>query len=183
MIAAPSLWPAAPLAAPARWPPESPGPLRASISCSACRSRMPCSISHSGKRDHRIARALRLPARPWSCTASRRRKASANTAGCTCACTSAGPRPARQYAAASLQHSVGRHEIGAVHLEDAPDPGNPASKLRDIAARRLLLHRNRDRVAVVLHQEHHRQPFQAGRIHGFPELAFAGGALRRRRPA
>ncbi len=45
------------------------------------------------------------------------------------------------------------------------------------AARSLDFDRNRDRVPVVFNQEDDRQFFIAGSVHGFPELAFAGGTV------
>ncbi len=48
---------------------------------------------------------------------------------------------------------------------------------RDVAARRLHLDRHRDRVAVVLDDEHDRQLAHAGGVQRLPELALAGRAV------
>ena len=49
----------------------------------------------------------------------------------------------------------------------------------DTAARRLALDRNRDRKAVVFHQNHERQFVQTGGVNAFPEFAFARRAFAR----
>ena len=66
--------------------------------------------------------------------------------------------------------------VAAVALEhrevrEAPDERG------DRAAGGLVLDRHRDRVAVVLDQEHHRQPPEAGAVQRLPELALAGRAV------
>ena len=48
---------------------------------------------------------------------------------------------------------------------------------RNAATRRLPLDRDRNGVLVVLDQEEHRKPFQAGGVHCLPELALAGCAV------
>ena len=59
-------------------------------------------------------------------------------------------------------------------------PGNDATSLRDVAARRLHFDRHRDRVAVVFDEEDHRQLSEAGGVQRLPELAFAGRAVAER---
>ena len=73
-----------------------------------------------------------------------------------------------------------REKISAVDRVDV-QTGKRADQLRDVAARCLELHRDGDGVAVVFHQEHHRQLAQTGPIQRFPEFAFAGRALPERR--
>ena len=55
--------------------------------------------------------------------------------------------------------------------------GKPGHQLRDRAAGRVDLDRHRDGVAVVLHQEDHRQLEVGGGVERLPELALAGGAV------
>ena len=66
--------------------------------------------------------------------------------------------------------SVPSH-FGYEQIRKARDDGG------DAAARRLTFHRNRNRETVVLHENHQRQPFEAGDIDRLPEFAFAGGAF------
>jgi len=47
----------------------------------------------------------------------------------------------------------------------------------DVAAGGLAFHRDADGVAVVLNEVKHGQALEAGEVEGFPELAFAGGAV------
>ena len=76
-----------------------------------------------------------------------------------------------------LAHGLeARDRIAAVDLEDE-EIGERAHQLADAAARGLDLDRNRDRVAVVLHQVDHGQLQVAGGVEAFPELAFGGGAV------
>ena len=87
----------------------------------------------------------------------------------------------RPLAGARMRHRFGqrlirRHEIRAVHFH-ALQIREARDQARDVSARRLPLHRHRNGVAVVLDQKHQRQVFQARRVHRFPELALAGGAL------
>ena len=67
-------------------------------------------------------------------------------------------------------------EIGAVHL-DGQQIRKTGQQFRDGSARRLALHGNRDRPAVVFDQEEHRDAVKTGLINGFPEFALAGGAF------
>ena len=61
----------------------------------------------------------------------------------TCACTSAGPRPSRQYCAALPHRAIGRKKIGAVHLL-AEQPRKTRHQRRDTSARRLALQSERE---------------------------------------
>ena len=72
----------------------------------AARSSTPSSIRNCGKRQHRVARRFRFALGRASCRGVHRRRASANRAGCTCACTSAGPCPSRHYCRRFLHGSV-----------------------------------------------------------------------------
>jgi len=57
--------------------------------------------------------------------------------------------------------------------------GKSFDQPRNASARRLALNRHRDRVAVVLDQEQHRQAPQARHVERFPEFPFAGRTLAR----
>ena len=71
---------------------------------------------------------------------------------------------------------VARDVVAAVDLLDQ-QIGEAVQQPRDVAARRLLGDRHRDRVAVVLDQDDERQLLLRRRVQRLPELAFAGGAL------
>ena len=86
-----------------------------------------------------------------SCTASRRRKANANKAGCSGRARTPACAPAAVIH--GLGHGrVGRHEIRSVAPRNA-QVREARHQLRNIAAGGLMLHRNRDREAVVLAPE------------------------------
>ena len=74
------------------------------------------------------------------------------------------------------QHVVGGEHVAAVHFLDE-QAGKAGEQLGDRAARRVDLDRHRDGVAVVLHQEDHRQLEVGGGVERLPELALAGGAV------
>ena len=97
----------------------------------------------------------------------------------TCACTNAGPLRARTYAAALPHGAKAGEEIGAVDRIDV-QAGKRSNEAGDVAAGGLGLDRNRDRVAVVLDEEEHRQAPEAGGVERFPELALARGAVAER---
>ena len=71
---------------------------------------------------------------------------------------------------------IRRHEIGAVHFHPL-QIRKTRHQSRDVSARRLLFHRHRDGVAIVLDQIHQRQILQAGSVQRFPKLALTGGAF------
>jgi len=52
-----------------------------------------------------------------------------------------------------------------------------SNQTTDVAARCLVLHRNRDRVAVVLHNIKHGQLAVGGRVQRLPELALRRSSL------
>ena len=71
---------------------------------------------------------------------------------------------------------VAGEEVGAVdgvHVQ----PRERAHEARDVTAWRLDVHGHGDRVAVVFHEEEHRQPFRARRVQRLPELTFARRAF------
>ena len=153
---------------------------RRSTSCvmrsSACRSRMPSEISHSGKRTMWIAARFGCRARLWSCTAFRRRRASANTDGCSGRAPAPGVRSRRQCSTACAM--VAYESMKSVPSQSKTlQIGKSGDQLRNVAAGGLLLDRHGDRVAVVFDQIDDRQALQAGDVERFPELAFAGGAF------
>ncbi len=69
-------------------------------------------------------------------------------------------------------------EVAAIHFLDEQSRER-CEQLRDVAARRVHLHRHRDRVAVVLDHVHHRQGEIARARDRFPELALARRSLAR----
>ncbi len=71
---------------------------------------------------------------------------------------------------------VARDRVAAVDLPDR-EVREARDELRDRAAGRLHLDGDRDRVAVVLDDEHDRQRQVAGRVHRLPELALRGRAV------
>src|SRR5260221_5148134 len=70
-------------------------------------------------------------------------------------------------------------QIGAVKFFEMKI-GKARYQSRNASAGGLYLDWHRDGVAIVFHAEHHRQLAVGGGIHGFPELAFAGGAVAER---
>ena len=71
---------------------------------------------------------------------------------------------------------VARDVVAPVDLLDQ-QIGEAVQQPRDVATRRLLGDRHRDRVAVVLDQDDERQLLLRRRVQRLPELALAGGAL------
>ena len=75
-----------------------------------------------------------------------------------------------------LEGAVGLLVVAAVALEDL-QVGEAAGERGDRAARRLVFHRYRNGVSVVLDQEQDRQPAERGAVQRLPELSLAGGAV------
>ena len=75
-----------------------------------------------------------------------------------------------------LEGAVGLLVVAAVALEDL-QVGEAPNDRGDCATGRLVLHRHRDGVTVVLDQEQDRQPAERGAVQRLPELSLAGSAV------
>jgi hypothetical protein len=72
----------------------------------------------------------------------------------------------------ALHDLVARQEVASVDLLDV-EPGERRNQLGDRPASGVHLHRDRDRVLVVLDDVDDRELEVAGRVEALPELAFA----------
>ena len=109
----------------------------------------------------------RPPARPPSCTAARRRRASASRAGSR----ARAPAPARcpRGSTAPPRASRGRTRENPCRPPPAgTGPGKPETSAEMLPPGRLALDRHGDRVAVVLDQVQQRQPLQARDVQRLP---------------
>src|SRR5260370_129294 len=77
-----------------------------------------------------------------------------------------------------LAHRIGGRHVGAVdgHADDAVAAG----PVGDVGVCHLEPDRHRDRIAVVLADEHHRQLVGGGEIHSLVKVALARGAISER---
>ena len=91
-------------------------------------------------------------------------------------CTSAGPLRARQWATAASKARKAGERVGAVDFSEI-EIGEASDQRRDVAAGGIDLDRNGDGVAVVFDDEEDGELEIGGGADGFPELAFAGGAI------
>ena len=136
---------------------------------------MPSAISRAGKatRGSRFASASRSAASGSWLSSSDSECEYGRT---TWAWTRAGPRRSRQYATASRIAARLASGIAPVDLADE-QVGERADELRDAAPRGLHLHRDRDRVAVVLDDVDDRDLAVAGGVEALPELALGRGPV------
>ncbi len=73
-------------------------------------------------------------------------------------------------------HVPAFHDVGPVALQDQ-QVGEPRDQLGDASAGGVDLHRDGDRVLVVLHDVDDRRLEVAGAVQAFPELALGGRAV------
>src|SRR5438876_4524514 len=87
----------------------------------------------------------------------------------------------RTHSGTAMRYRTGKggiadDRIGAVNLFKMKI-GKPGNQPRNIAAGRVHLDGNGDRVAVIFHEKDQRQAEVRGGIHRLPELSFAGSTV------